>query len=138
MHQRRSVDLVNSNSFLEHVEDLDGVLGELARVTPRGAFCIHGIDGIDGADHQHYVDSSIHRLQFLHEPGPGMHLNSNRIRPLEYGPIFEQHGFSVQEIIPLRKIELTDEHIAGFASPWCSMSRDLLEVVSATIVTRRL
>ena len=67
-----------------------------------------------------------------------MYRNSNRIRPLEFAPIFEKHGFQVQQFIPMRKIELTGEQIAAFAEPWCSMTRDVLEVVSATVVTRRV
>ena len=130
-----SIDVVNSNSFLEHVEDLDGVLQELARVTSPGAFCIHGIDG---SDHQHYVDSSIDRLHNLTVPGPGMHRNSNRIRPLQYPELFEKHGFRVQQIKPLRKMEVSDERIASFAEPYRSMPREVLEVVVATFVTRRV
>lgn len=131
----RAIDLVNSNSFLEHVEDLDGVLEELARVTSPGAFCIHGIDG---SDHQHYVDPSIDRLHNLTVPGPGMHRNSNRVRPLQFPELFEKHGFRVQQIRPLRTMEVSDERIASFAEPYRSLPRHVLEVVVATFVTRRV
>lgn len=46
-----------------------------------------------------------------------MYRNSNRIRPLEFAPIFEKHGFQVQQFIPMRNIALTGEQIAAFAEP---------------------
>ncbi len=129
-----SVDVMISNSFLEHIEDIDSILAEVGRVTAKGGFGIHGIDGVD---HRFYIDKSRHLLDFLREPGRGRSGNSNRIRPLEYPAIFDRHGFSVQQVIPLRTVPLTSEEIAGFAEPWSTMPREMLEVATATVVTRK-
>jgi SAM-dependent methyltransferase len=129
-----SIDVVTSSSFLEHVDDVDAVLAELARVTVTGGFGLHVIDG---ADHRSYVHSTLHPLAFLHERGRGWFDNSNRIRPLDYPELFARHGFRVQQVLPLRRVTLTPQEIARFASPWAALPRETLEVVCAMLVTRK-
>jgi SAM-dependent methyltransferase len=129
-----SVDIVVSNSFFEHLPDVPAVLRELHRVTSPGAYSTHAIDGVD---HRWYRDGSLHELAFLREPGPGLLRGTNRIRPLEFAALFEGHGFEVQQIRPTFRVALSDEQIAGFAPPWNSMPREVLEVTRATFVTRK-
>ena len=130
-----SIDLVISNSFLEHVDDLDTVLKEMARVTVAGGLGVHNIDGVD---HWSYFASSHHPLEFLREKSTGMVNESNRIRLFEFPAIFERHGFVVEQIIPYRRIPVDDAMQESFASPWREMSREFLEVAGGVIVVRRL
>ncbi len=127
--------VIVSNSFLEHVDDVHAVLTELARVTKKGGFGVHAIDAVD---HNTYVDASLMPLDFLRRPAGGMVHGSNRLRLHEFPPLFEQHGFEVQEAIPAHRIELRAEEIASFAEPWSKMPRELLEVVQGRIVVRKL
>jgi len=130
-----SIDVVLSNSFFEHIEEVDSVLAEVARVTVKGGFGIHGIDGVD---HRWYANNALHRLDFLRNPGPGMLYGCNRIRPLEYPAYFQRHGFAVQQIAPLLKLSLTPQEIAEFAPPWSTMTSEVLEMAGAIFVTRKV
>ena len=129
-----SIDVVMSNSFLEHVDDVDSIVAEMARVMVTGGFGIHNIDG---SDHQSYVDQSLHPLDCLRQPGTGMLHGTNRIRPLQYPAIFERHGFIVQQTRTLKTVPLTPAQIAGFAAPWSTMPREMLETAVGMIVTRK-
>jgi SAM-dependent methyltransferase len=129
-----SINVVISNSFLEHVEDIDAVFGEIARVTRVGGFSVHQIDGID---HLSYEGGESGPHDFLREPPGGMVHGSNRIRVLEFPAIFERHGFEVQQVLS-RQIEIADDEVAAFSEPWRSMPREVLETVQATIVARRV
>lgn len=129
-----SIDVVTSSSFLEHVEDIEAVVEEVARVTAPGGFSVHAIDG---KDHWSYDSSDHGALDFLRESGTGMLHSSNRIRPLEFQAVFERHGFRVQQAIVRETVPLSDEDVARFADPWRSMPREVLEPVYVTIVARR-
>jgi SAM-dependent methyltransferase len=129
-----SIDVITSNSFLEHLEDPDEIIGEMARVTAPNGFGIHNIDG---ADHMMYVDRELHPLDFLRRDIPGMVNGSNRLRPLEFGALFNKRGFSVQEFIPLHKVAVDDVLRKQFTSPWRQMPDEMLEVIRGTLVVRR-
>jgi SAM-dependent methyltransferase len=94
----QSIDLVVSNSLLEHVPDPEGAVRELARITKPGGFAIHGIDV---ADHRWYADPSISRLEFLtlESASPIVH-HCNRLRLCDFESIFEKHGFHTVERRP--------------------------------------
>lgn len=129
-----TLDFVVSNSFLEHIPDVDSIIALTYKLLRPGGFAVHGIDGID---HRHYATPEVDILEFLRTPGRDPIGNCNRIRPYEYVDIFTRHGFTVQQSIPLRRVPLTDAEIATFAEPWRSMPPDCLRIGSMTIVTRR-
>lgn len=128
-----SVNVVLSNSFLEHVEDLSTVLSEIARVTADGGFGVHQIDGID---HRSYASTEVGPHDFLRDPPAAMAHGSNRVRVLEFPARFDQHGFTLQQVLS-RRVDIADEEVAGFAEPWRTMPREVLETVQATLVLRR-
>jgi SAM-dependent methyltransferase len=130
-----SIDLVVSNAFLEHVEDLESVFQEMARVTVIGGYGVHNIDGID---HASYTDLNIHPLDFLREAKPGLVHDSNRIRILEYPALFRRHGFEMQQIIPSGRVLVDEATRRSFAVPWREMPREMLEVTQGIIVVRRV
>jgi SAM-dependent methyltransferase len=129
-----SVHVATSNSFLEHLDDVDAVFAELARITAKGGFGVHAVDGID---HWSYGDPARGPHDFLWDPTPGMVHGSNRIRPLEFPALFERHGFSVQAVIPRQTIPMTDSMRKKLLPRWASMSREMLETTQITLVVRR-
>ena len=131
----QTADVVISNAFLEHIADLDSVVKELARITRPGGLNIHGIDG---KDHRHYADSSIHPLKFLEisSSEPIVEI-CNRIRPLAMSTVFERHGFETVEQEVFERIEITEEMRMKFSEPFRSMPQEHLEVLSGLIVMRR-
>ena len=129
------LDLVVSNSFFEHVEDPDAVIGELARATKLGG---RGVHVIDGTDHLYYGDPKLGQLDFLRSPGDAtMCFGCNRIRPVAFVEIFERHGFAA-EVSELQRIELDETTIAGFQEPWRSMSPACLQTTIARLDVRRV
>jgi SAM-dependent methyltransferase len=129
-----SVDLVISNSFFEHIEDLDAVISEMARVTVPGGLGIHNIDG---ADHVSYSDPARHPLQFLRVDRPGMVDECNRLRIVEFPELFERHGFEPVQVIPVEQLSIDDALQQSLALPWRNMPREWLELVKGTVVVRR-
>lgn len=130
-----SIDVIMSNSFLEHVEVPDSILREMARITAPGGLGIHNIDGVD---HASYADPLCHPLEFLRVEQPGMVNDSNRIRVHEFRGLFERHGFETLQINPVRRIPIDKATHQSFASPWREMQREWLEVAMGVIVVRRL
>lgn len=129
----RSVDVVITNSFLEHIEDLAAILREIARLMRPGGYSIHSIDG---RDHHYYGNASMHELEFLRAPYPGMVRGCNRLRMHEYPALFEEHGFVVQQFLNRAFAEVSDADRASFAQPWRGMTLEQLRVVEATLVAR--
>jgi SAM-dependent methyltransferase len=129
------VDLCCSTTFLEHVDDVDAAVSEMARVTRRGGRGAHCIDGID---HRSYVDAGVHRLKFLEEEGGGPIFHGcNRIRPRQFAPIFERHGFELRRVIEWGRQEIDAEMQARFVEPFRSMAREDLACTGTTIWVRR-
>lgn len=128
-------DLVVSNSLLEHLPDLDAALVELARITRRGGINAHYVDG---ADHRSYRDPALGPLAFLEEgAAEGLVHGSNRVRPLEYLPLFERHGFELVHVRRWPGVEVTDALRARLAEPWRSMPADTLAHTQLRLVVRR-
>lgn len=128
-------DYVFSTSFLEHVPDVDRVLGEVARITRPGGWGWHLIDGLD---HAVYTDPAASPLGFLEVP-PGELLvhGSNRLRPLEYPRRWKVAGFEVKDVHPYLRQEVTREERSRFAEPWRSMPAEALAVRGALFFVRR-
>jgi len=129
-------DLIISNSFLEHVPQVDKAVAALARVTRKGGFGAHLIDG---ADHRRYWDPDCHPLMFLEESTsePLVH-GSNRVRPYEFLSVFEKHGFEVVEFIPFEKVEIGTERRERFIEPFRSMSDEALRTIGARFLVRKV
>ncbi|MAE77060.1 MAG: hypothetical protein CMJ85_09350 [Planctomycetes bacterium] len=131
-----SVDGVFSNSFLEHIEDLDRAIEEIARVTRKHGIGCHNIDG---EDHGSHTDPDQHPLAFLTvEPERGLVRGCNRLRPLSYLPIFESHGFEILDTQIWGRQPVDDTLRAKFVEPFRSMPLDRLEVSGLIIRIRKL
>ncbi len=144
-HRRESVhalslgdgeaDVVMTNAFLEHIDRVDAALAELARITRRGGFGIHVVDG---RDHRSIEERSFHPLEFLREPaGDGLRHGCNRLRPLEFARAFERHGFRVVQAVAFERIAIDAATVASFAEPFRSLPQEVLAVTQAKLVVRR-
>jgi SAM-dependent methyltransferase len=129
-------DVIITNSVIEHLPDLDAAFKELSRITKKGGYGIHNIDGLD---HYSYGNPDISPLEFLtiDTEETIIHL-SNRIRPLSCVEIFERNGFEVLDIRSYGKINVSEELRNTFVSPFSSMSQELLEVTQAYFLVRKL
>lgn len=129
------VDLLVSNSFLEHVDDIDAVIAEMRRVVRVGGCLSHSIDA---TDHRRYGDPDVGELDFLREAGGGMIGGTNRLRPSEFVPLFAKHGFACVLYTPFCWCRLTDPQVSSFAEPYRSMAKQSLEETMAHLVLRRM
>ena len=128
-------DLVISNALPEHIGRVDEVIAEMARLTREGGFGIHRIDG---ADHRRYLDPSCPPLEFLTEVSSESLVNGcNRIRPSDFVPRFQRHGFEVISFTPFENIEIDSDLRGRLAEPFRSMRNETLEVIGARLVVRR-
>lgn len=129
------VDLCCSSVALEHVDDPEAAIAEMARVTRRGGRGIHSIDGVD---HRNYFDPNVHPLEFLKEDTSAriVHI-CNRIRPRAFVKLFERQGFKVLKFHVWRRQEVDPALRATFAEPFRSMTKEDLECVAATFWVER-
>lgn len=131
----RIVDVVVSNSVLEHLRDPDATLAELARITRPGGFAMHGIDT---SDHRRYGDPALHRLEFLtiaaDEP---MVFECNRLRLGDFERLFERHGFDILVRMPGVKIELPAALRARLQPPWRALPDEQLHETWCQYLLRR-
>ena len=97
-----------------------------------------GVHRIDGRDHRSYRVPGLHPLAFLHEASDApLVYGCNRLRPLEYVPLFERAGFAVLAVQQQRTIEVTDALRDELAEPFRRLPRETLEVVGALLCVRR-
>ena len=130
-----SVDLAYSVSFLEHVADPAATIAELARITRPGGCGVHAIDV---SDHHAYGDAKHHPLDFLRQaPGPALVHGSNRLRLPQFVPLFEQHGFTVDELEVHQRIPVDEALHASFAEPFRALPRSDLEALGGMLFVRR-
>jgi SAM-dependent methyltransferase len=129
-------DLVISNATLEHIEDVAATIEEMARITRKGGFGIHNIDA---ADHHRYWDPTCHPLEFLTSPGdePLVH-SSNRIRPAEFCALFECHGFEIVEFTPYETVAVDATFRERLIEPFRAMPDEVLTIIGAKLVVRRV
>ncbi|MCC6671132.1 MAG: class I SAM-dependent methyltransferase [Planctomycetes bacterium] len=129
-----SVDVVISNSVMEHVPDVDAALQELARVTRRGGFALHGIDV---ADHRIHHDASLHPLEFLTvQSSKPIVWYSNRLRLCEFETRFAQHGFRVLDRWLDNKVTVPVSLRQRLCDPWSAMTDEQLEMTWAVYLLR--
>lgn len=130
-----SVDLTYSVSFLEHVADPAATIAELARITRPGGCGVHAIDV---SDHHAYGNAKHHPLDFLREaPGPALVHGSNRLRLPQFVPLFEQHGFTVDELEVHQRIAVDEAMQASFTAPFRTLPRSDLEALGGMLFVRR-
>ncbi|MCU0864531.1 MAG: class I SAM-dependent methyltransferase [Planctomycetes bacterium] len=131
----RFVDVVVSNSVLEHIPDPDATLAELARITRPGGFALHGIDT---ADHRWYGTPSLHRLEFLtiasNDP---IVFGCNRLRPRDFEKIFERQGFDILVRMPGVKIEIPAALRARLQPKWSALPDEQLNETWCQYLLRR-
>lgn len=130
-----SVDVIISNSVLEHLTNLDATLAELARITRPGGYGLHGVDTVD---HRWYGEPQLHQLEFLTiNTQDQIVFGCNRLRLFELPELFARHGFEVVDQWRHNKIPITPEFRARLAPPWKSMSDDQLDTTWAQFLIRR-
>ena len=130
-----TVDACTSVSFLEHVEDVDAVLVEMARVLRPGGTAVHAIDGLD---HSSYGNREVGPLDFLREPADLRLVGGcNRLRPVEFVERFERAGFEVIAFEAHARMPVDDTLRSQFAEPWRSMRQEMLEVTQGAIRARK-
>lgn len=131
-----SVDLVISNSVLEHVHDVDAAVAELARITRPGGYGVHGIDTID---HRWYGEPHLHPLEFLTvDAATRMVSGCNRLRLWEFPAIFARHGFELLDHWIASEVAITPELRARMVEPWRSMTDAQLDRTWAQVLIRRI
>jgi SAM-dependent methyltransferase len=114
-----SVDVIVSNSVLEHLPEPDATIAELARITKPGGHAMHGIDV---ADHRWYGTPSLHRLDFLAIAARDKIIHGcNRLRLVDFERLFEKHGFKILVRMPNPPIEIPAELRKRFVEPWRQM-----------------
>jgi len=128
-------DLVSSVSLLEHLDRIEDALESLRRITKPGGIGHHIVDFSDHRIYSGEVNSPFAFLE-IDSSEPLIH-GSNRIRCAEMCALFEQHGFTVEEVEPCLLEPLSDDEQRRFAAPFRSMQRDNLTMVCARIVVRR-
>jgi SAM-dependent methyltransferase len=129
-------DIVMSNAVLEHISPVGDAIAEMARVTRKGGIGIHTIDA---SDHRRYTNPACHSLEFLTvADGSEFVHGSNRIRPIEFRPLFERHGFEIILFTPFETVGIDTPMRERFVEPFRSMSAEALEVTIGNLVVRRL
>lgn len=130
-----TVDACTSVSFLEHVEDVDAALREMARVLRPGGVVTHTIDGVD---HSSYGSPHVGPMDFLREPADLRLVGGcNRLRPMQFVERFERAGFEALAFEAHTRMPVDDAMRAGFAEPWRSMPKDVLEVTQGAVRARK-
>lgn len=131
-----SIDLLVSNSVLEHIDDLDPVLAEMARIVRPGGLAVHAIDGYD---HRHYhLPREISPHEFLFDASDDVLLHGcNRIRPMQFAARFEAFGFEVRRLEKSNLVPISDADHDRLAPAFRDLPRDHIEVARARYYLRR-
>ncbi len=130
-----SVDVVVSNSVLEHLPDPETTIAELARITKPGGHAMHGIDV---ADHRWYGTPSLHRLDFLSIASKDRILHAcNRLRLVDFEGLFDKYGFKILVRMPNPPIEIPAELRQRLVEPWRSMPDSQLNETWCQYLLRR-
>ncbi len=130
-----TVDVLLTNSVLEHVPDPEAVIRGTSQIMKSGGLAVHGIDG---RDHRFYHDSSMHELEMLRIPTDDALVHGvNRLRPLAYRALFEKYDLEVRQLDVTDEAELTQEEIDSFAEPFRRASREELQATVATYCLRK-
>ena len=129
------VDVLVSNSVLEHVTDVDATLAKMAEVIRPGGFAMHGIDVVD---HRWYGNPKIDRLEFLAEqPGAQMVAGCNRLRLVEFDKLFAKHGFDILVRMTTPPVPVSAQLRRRLVAPWRDMPDEDLGTTWCNYLLRR-
>jgi SAM-dependent methyltransferase len=130
-----SVDVVVSNSFLEHVPDANAVIAEFARITKPGGFAMHGIDC---RDHRWYGQPMIHEVEFLTvESSDPIVFESNRLRMMDFERCFADHGFTIIAANRDPCVSIPASVRERLVEPWSSQPDEVLGQLWAQFLLRK-
>lgn len=128
-------DLVFSVSLLEHLPRIADAVEALRRVTRVGGYGHHLIDF---ADHRIYSGQVGSPFEFLKiQTRDELVHGSNRLRCSQFCNLFEEHGFTVEQVETARSGDCSHEEHAQCVEPYRSMLPEELGMVCARIVVRR-
>lgn len=134
--KERDIDVIVSQSVLEHVHDLDEIMAAMSQVMRPGGVMMHRIDM---RDHRRRVwgDEGIGQWYFLTSDDSHSRSHCNRIRVSGFDAVFARHGFEVidfaaREAAP--PVDLRQMLLRQFAD---LSERDLRTVWAQYIVRRR-
>lgn len=131
----RAIDVVVSNSVLEHVADPEATIAELTRITKPGGFAVHGIDV---SDHRWYAVPGLHKLEFLTVQTDAKIVHEcNRLRLVDFERLFAKYGLRTLARWPGPLIDIPPELRQRFAEPWRSMPEQHLREFWCQYLLRR-
>ena len=136
----QSIDIVYSNSVLEHVpsEDIGRIMRENCRVLRAGGLALHSANC---GDHYAYTDKRITAINYLQYPEKRWNLwqnallYQNRLRPQDFAEIAESSGFLIERyrfspkatlLETLRSLSVAPEFERYPPEQLCSTSVDLV------------
>lgn len=103
-----SLDAIFSMSVLEHLEDFDAALAEIARVTRKGALNYHAIHVEDHQGYGRYLEHLLMTPQdFARSNDAVQRQRGCRMRASEFAELFSRHGFIIEE----KSIDLTKDEV---------------------------
>ncbi len=130
----QTVDLVYSASVLEHIPDVDQAIVQINRILKTGGFSVHAIDGFD---HRFYIDQA-EPLDFLSIDSPDKIVFwCNRVRPLQFIPLFEAAGFQVLDVAPSDTMDPAMIERDRLAPAFRDLPDDVLSVLRAKITVQK-
>jgi SAM-dependent methyltransferase len=131
-----SIDIVFSNSCLEHVPDADKAIEALAGVTKPGGYGLHIIDC---NDHWIYGVPGTEPLDFLKiQSTEALVHGCNRLRPKQYLSLFEGHGFEIITADYSQPAPVTEAERSEFVPPWSLMPIDDLRPTVLNILVKMM
>ena len=127
-----SVDMIFSNSVLEHVADLAAELQWHKRILTERGLCLHTVDFVD---HRYYFDKSLNILEMCYD---GILDEINGLRPSQMEAEFLSAGFGCYKLQKLAIPEALISRDRQLAAPFSKLSPgDLLEWVNGYILHKR-
>lgn len=128
----KSLNVIFSNSVMEHVEDLGFELSRQRRLLVDSGVCFHTMDFVD---HRYYFDNSINPFEMYYD---GVLDDINGLRPSQVERISAESGFVG---IKLRKMALPEAYIdrrREMKAPYAGMSPDdLFEWLNGYILVNK-
>ncbi len=137
-----SVDVVFSNSVLEHVPErvIEACLSEAKRILRPGAIVFHSVNC---GDHYAYVDRSISQLNYLMfsdeewAPWDNAFLYQNRLRAVDFIDLAKRAGFAIEVDTSRASAQRLDQLATlNVHSRFAKYSREQLAITSIDFVGR--
>jgi len=126
-----SIDLIFSNSVLEHVDDLAAEIDWQRQLLRPGGLCLHTVDF---ADHRYYFDKQLHLFEMYYD---GVLDGINGLRPSQMEAVFRTAGLAG---LKLARIDAPADLLAQprqRVAPYAELAEaDLLEWVNGYILQK--